>query len=128
MEASGAGPGTTCSAMSMAPPPQDRGTSSEEFTEETWVTVPGAFTLALEGLRPNPATAPLSVAFTLASEAAATLELRDVAGRRIWSESVGALGAGRHVRALPVSPAPGVYWLRLAQGGHVMQGKAIVMR
>ena len=38
---------------------------AERRTTETWVEVPVALALALEGAQPNPAVGPLTVAFTL---------------------------------------------------------------
>src|SRR5437867_5806894 len=72
----------------------DAGT--EAFTAETWVEVPAALRLALEGLSPNPATGALNVSFTLPNAAPAMLELLDVSGRRIAAREVGSLGAGFH--------------------------------
>ena len=75
--------------------------------------------LALEGPHPNPAHGGrLLVNFTLPSDAAAALELFDLAGRRVAACDVGPLGAGRHAQEL--SPdrklAAGVYLVRLTQG------------
>ena len=69
---------------------------------------------------PNPATGgTLSVQFTLPDARAATLELFDLAGRRILARDVGLLGAGAHSVTLGAGRrlAPGVYLVRLAQGG-----------
>jgi hypothetical protein len=89
---------------------------------------PGIF--ALEGARPNPARSDrLRVGFSLPGAAPATLELFDAAGRRIARRAVGALGAGRHVvelaegRRLP----PGVFVVRLAQGGSVSAARVAVL-
>jgi Abnormal spindle-like microcephaly-assoc'd, ASPM-SPD-2-Hydin/Viral BACON domain len=103
--------------------------------EETWTTevdlaVPDQLVFALEGARPNPASIELKVAFTLPDGAAATLELLDLAGRRLRSEDVGGLGAGRHVmsfggtRSLP----GGVYLIRLTRGGHAFVSKVAIVR
>ena len=82
----------------------------------------GTVAFALDGARPNPSTgARLSVSFALpSSNSAATLELIDLAGRRVRSVDVGALGSGRHVVDVLASGrlAPGLYFLRLRQGGH----------
>ena len=70
------------------------------------------------------------MAFSLASGAPATLELFDIAGRRVLSRAVGALGAGDHVvglggdRHLPA----GVYLLRLSQGTRSVSRRALVTR
>jgi hypothetical protein len=79
--------------------------------------IPVAF--ALEGVRPNPASGNgLNVAFALPTGAAARLELLDVGGRRVVSREVGSLGVGRHTVNLAAghTVAPGLYWVRLAQG------------
>jgi hypothetical protein len=81
----------------------------------------GTVAFALDGPRPNPSTgARLSVSFALPSNSTATLDLIDLAGRRVRSVDVGALGSGRHVVDVLASGrlAPGLYFLRLRQGGH----------
>jgi len=75
--------------------------------------------LALEGVRPNPASGSgLHVAFALPTPAPARLELLDVGGRRVLTREVHSMGAGRHRVNLAEgrSVAPGVYWVRLTQG------------
>jgi hypothetical protein len=77
--------------------------------------------LALEGVRPNPASGRgLHVAFALPSGAAARLDLLDVSGRREVSREVGSLGVGRHTVNLAEGRrvAPGLYWVRLTQGAN----------
>ena len=74
---------------------------------------------ALEGVRPNPARGGTMVVwFALPSASPATLELLDLAGRRVVERAVGTLGPGRH--AVDLAPARGVsagmYFLRLTQG------------
>jgi hypothetical protein len=103
---------------------------SERHTAETWVDVPRALALALEGLRPNPAVDDLTVSFTLPSDAPATLALVDVSGHRILEREVGSLGAGRHLLRLDEAPqlAPGMYWLRLTQAGRVLIARGVVVR
>ncbi len=98
------------------------------YTAESWVEVPGELQLTLEGLRPNPAVGPLNVVFTLPREAPGTLELHDLAGRRLHSTDVGSLSPGRHVLALPARVAPGLYWLRLTHGGQSRVVRAVVAR
>jgi hypothetical protein len=102
----------------------------EHRSAETWVDVPRTLALALDGLRPNPAVGPLTVSFTLPSAAPATLALVDVSGRRILEREVGSLGAGRHLLRLDEAPhlAPGMYWLRLTQGGHALITRVVVVR
>ena len=103
---------------------------TEQFTAETWIDVPSADVFALEGLRPNPAVGALDVSFSLPREGAATMELLDLAGRRVLDHEVGQLGRGRHVFRLDSGAhmAPGVYWLRLRQGAEQALTRAVVMR
>jgi hypothetical protein len=94
-----------------------------------WVTVP-APTLALAGARPNPATRELAIAFTLPDASPARLELVDLAGRRIATREVGALGAGEHVvdPSDGHPPAAGVYFVRLVRGGRVLTSRVAIVR
>jgi hypothetical protein len=77
-----------------------------------------SFELALEGARPNPSRGGrMLVHFVLPAEAPATLELFDLAGRRVARRDVGSLGAGRH--AVEIAPgrrlAAGIYLVQLTQ-------------
>lgn len=103
---------------------------SEQVTVETWIDVPSADVFALEGLRPNPAVGAINVSFSLAREGPATMELLDLAGRRVIDREVGQFGRGRHVFRLDLGArmAPGVYWLRLRQGVEQALTRAVVMR
>jgi hypothetical protein len=64
----------------------------------------------------------------LTSDAPATLELMDVTGRRAFERAVGSLGAGEHridlasARSVP----PGLYFLRLTQGGRTAMSRVAV--
>jgi len=85
---------------------------------------------AILGIHPNPMATGGTVRFALPGSAPAALELFDIAGRRVWSREVGALGPGEH--DLPLSggsrlPA-GVYVVRLAQGGRIATARAISLR
>lgn len=88
----------------------------------------GAFGLTLEGAQPNPARALGRVVFSLASDRPATLELLDVAGRRVAYEDVGALGPGTHAVDLARGRTlrAGIYLVRLMQAGVVATAKAVV--
>ncbi len=99
------------------------------FVGETWVDIPAGVELALHGLLPNPAVRDLRVAFSLADAQPATLELLDLAGRRLRSRAVGTLGAGRHSISLGSSgslPA-GVYLVRLQCGERSLIVKGVVL-
>ncbi|HEV2105043.1 MAG TPA: hypothetical protein VGU27_04875, partial [Candidatus Eisenbacteria bacterium] len=85
----------------------------------------------LRGAWPNPGRGRLAVAFALAGGGPATLELLDLAGRRVLVRDVGGLGPGLHVldlsREAAALPA-GVYTTRLAQAGRVRTGKVTLVR
>lgn len=102
----------------------------ERVTAEIWVAVPGAFRTTLEGFRPNPAAGPPVLAFTLADGSPATLEVHDVAGRRVLTREVGSLGAGRHELRVEESAAlaAGIYLVRLRAGGEVRQARGVIVR
>ncbi len=91
------------------------------------LTVPG-LTLALGGASPNPATVGrLALWFSLPDGARATLELFDVGGRRVLQRSVGELGAGAHVLALPSAAlSPGVYMARLSHGTERRSARVVI--
>ncbi len=80
------------------------------------------------GLTTSPRGA--GVLLSLPDTEPATLELFDVAGRRLWSREVGSLGAGEHSvgvgdgARLPV----GVYLARLVRGGRSATARIVVLR
>jgi hypothetical protein len=86
--------------------------------------------LAVHGGVPNPAVDRMRIAFSLPGDGAARLEVVDVAGRRVWSQDVGTMGAGRHVADLGATrgAAPGLYFIRLRQGGHTATGRVMLLR
>lgn len=68
------------------------------------------------------------VTLALPSSSPASLELFDLAGRRIWSRDVGPLGAGTHsVRVAHGVPA-GVYLARLMQGERRATARLVIVR
>jgi len=85
---------------------------------------------ALSGAFPNPSAGKLRVAFTLPDGQPAMLEAFDVTGRRIVSEEVGSLGAGRHVVELTSEKpiAAGMYMLRLTWNGRSLAMKVALTR
>jgi hypothetical protein len=92
---------------------------------------PGQLALAIRGVTPNPAVdARFRVEFSLRDGSPASLELMDVAGRALASRQVGTMGPGRH--SLDLSDgralAPGIYFLRLTQGGSEVRSRAAVLR
>ncbi len=95
---------------------------------EVWIQVPGTLGFALRGPLVNPAPDDdLRVAFALETDAPGTLELIDIAGRRVESRPLAGLGAGEHV--VRMAPrAPGVYLLRLTQGERSARARVVVTR
>jgi len=100
-----------------------------DVTTDAPMPVAGA-DLAITRVRPNPASSPLHVEFSLASDAPATLEVVDVAGRRWLHDELGALARGQHEATVSLRglPGPGVYWLHLAQAGHGVVTQVVVIR
>ncbi len=91
----------------------------------------GAPKLALLGAWPNPARHDLAVSFTLPVGAnGGTLELIDLAGRRVASVELAGLSAGPHRVALleRQSVTPGVYLVRLTHGDEVHRMKVAVLK
>jgi hypothetical protein len=87
--------------------------------------------LALLGAQPNPARQDLTVSYSLAvSGARGTLELLDLAGRRVAWRDLSGESAGRHQAQLVErrSLQPGVYMLRLTHAGEVRGMKVAVIR
>jgi hypothetical protein len=79
-------------------------------------------------IRPNPSRGDPTIALALSGTAPATLELVDISGRRVWSREV-APGAGRReVRIAGAGLAPGVYWVRLKQGGLTAESRVAFVR
>src|SRR5207247_10493008 len=83
--------------------------------------------LTLTGALPNPARGEIRAWFTLPSAEPASLELYDLAGRWVARRDVGALGPGRHMVALAPGRRPGLYFLRLAQGGRVLSPRVVLI-
>jgi len=102
----------------------------EQFTAETWVEVPAALELALNGFRPNPAVGVPTIAFTLPRSAPGRLELFDLAGRRVAERDLGSLPAGRHnVRFdLDGDLAPGAYTMRITHAGQAIRARGVIVR
>jgi hypothetical protein len=102
---------------------------AEVMAGETWVVVPLGAEFALHGARPNPASGPMTIAFSLADDSAAQLDIVDLVGRRMLSREVGSLGAGYHVLQLDRSSLPiGMYAIRLTQHGRTLHSKVSVIR
>jgi hypothetical protein len=84
----------------------------------------------LRGQHSNPGASGGPVSFTLPDATPTTLELYDVAGRRVWSRDVGSLGAGEH--AVPLADGAslprGVYLARLVRGREVATIRMAIVR
>ena len=76
--------------------------------------------LSLGNVEPNPSRGRAAITFSLPHAGDATLEILDVAGRRMGQQRLSGLSAGPHIVAVGASSAalaPGVYLLRLEQSG-----------
>lgn len=93
-----------------------------------WLDVPAIPALALLGARPNPARAAPVLRFALPDGRAARLEVFDLLGRQVRAYDVGGFGAGEHVLALDAGRplAPGVYLVRLTQGGEARRTRFVI--
>lgn len=78
---------------------------------------------------PNPAVGSATVAFGLARGGPASVEVLDLAGRRVWSRDLGELGAGTH--SITVAEGNrlrgGVYFVRLRQGARAATARFVVV-
>lgn len=100
----------------------------ETFAGQVWVDVPTNLRLALEGFQPNPAVKDLMVSFTLPADAAATLELIDVSGRRLLARDLRGLPPGRHTLRLDEArPPAGIYFIRLTQKDQSVTARAAII-
>jgi hypothetical protein len=88
-----------------------------------------ASALALAPPRPHPARGgPLALGFTLPRAGDATLELFDVAGRRLDARAWSALPAGPHAARLgDASLRPGLHLVRLRHGGETRVMRVVVL-
>lgn len=83
--------------------------------------------LVIRSISPNPGRGALRVSFVLPREGAAEIEMFDLLGRRIGIRELPAAGAGEHVVTLSSGPAaPGIYLVRLTQGGVTASARAVV--
>ena len=106
------------------------GDGSAPFSGEVWMVGPALAPLALAGAVQNPCTDALVVAFTLGDAGPASLELLDLAGRRLeWAFlPVAAAGEQRLQLAPRGRHAPGVYFVRLRQGADERFARVAIVR
>jgi hypothetical protein len=92
------------------------------------VSIPGNQPLRLTP-RVN-AQGEVTLVIELPTSQQATLDLFDVAGRRLGSVDLGGLGVGRHTVLVPrtLLPSRGVYFARLQQAGAQADAKVFVSR
>ena len=106
------------------------GAMGDVYSAETWVDVP-LWALAIAPSGPNPSRgADLRVRFVLPTSERASLDVVDIAGRRVRQAEVGSLGRGAHVLSLGAdSPLrPGLYWLRLRQGARSATARTVIIQ
>ncbi len=121
-------PGTYTYVMSCSP-----GISGTIDVSSAQASVPGAasLVLTLDAVRPNPASGPAQISFSLPATGAATIELYDVAGRLLRQWSWASLPAGRHeiqwdgTTADGRQAAPGVLLYRLRAGGQTVERRLV---
>jgi sugar lactone lactonase YvrE len=92
--------------------------------------VPVGATFALYGAAPNPARGTLRLSFALPDARPATIALYDLAGRRVWSKDVSALGPGKHlIEARESATLPtGVYLVRISRPGEQLEKRVVLFR
>lgn len=99
-----------------------------EPSAETWVDVPTGLALAVAGLRPHPARGDVALAFSLPASGGARIEFLDLAGRRVLARDLPSLGPGNHlVNLRDLRLRPGMYVLRLSQGGRTAFGRGVFL-
>jgi hypothetical protein len=90
---------------------------------------PGAGRLSLDRVFPNPVRDDLKLTFVLPAAGEATVELVDLAGRRVLARSLGELAAGPHDVALDGAGrarSPGVYFLRLTHANATVTKRVVL--
>jgi hypothetical protein len=114
-----------------ANPGNDRLADSVYVAPFTAVAEPGpaAAGLAIERIRPNPASRFAEVGFSLPRSGAASLVVYDAAGRAVVQLAGGRQTAGRHSARLDAAGlSAGVYWLKLESGSGSRTAKLAVQR
>lgn len=101
----------------------------EVSTREHWVVVPVP-RFALFGFCPNPASGAAAVAFSLSSGQPVAIEVFDLLGRRVISQTAHGFGPGEHTLELEghATLEPGVYLLRMSQTGRTAVARGLIIR
>lgn len=95
---------------------------------EVWVDVPSAWTLELRPAA-TPTSGLIAIVFTLGTSEPATIELFDLAGRRLAVRQVSGMVPGPHELAFEDVTGPaGVYLARLTQGDAARVARIVRMR
>jgi hypothetical protein len=76
----------------------------------------------------NPATMSVSIALALGEAGEVSLDLLDLAGRRVYSQRWSALAAGSNVLAFTPGVRAGLYWARVRQGSREAKAKVVLLR
>lgn len=110
-------------------PPASEGVASARGRTEVAGGARPAIELAVDAIEPRLSAGAGIVRFSLANGSPASLEMLDVAGRRMWSCEVGPLGAGEHrIRLGGAAWVPsGVYFVRLTQGNRVASARVAII-
>ena len=99
-------------------------------SSEVWIDVPAGPSFSLAGFSPNPATREARVSFSLAGRGPATIDVVDVNGRRVASRRIDAPTAG--AQSIAIAPegglSPGLYFVKLTQGGRTRVARGTVMQ
>jgi hypothetical protein len=92
-----------------------------------WVTVEAPISgLAVESIQPNPATTAWSVGFLSPEAADSRVEVVDLSGRVVRALALGPIAIGSQTVSVTAQGLPpGVYWIRVRQGGHAALAKAV---
>jgi hypothetical protein len=102
--------------------------AAETLSPEVTVVVPG-LGLAIERVAPDPIAGAAEVRLALAGGERATLDLLDVNGRLVRRAGLDRPRPGSRSLVFEArGVSPGVYWLRLEQGGRTVTRRVVVLR
>ena len=104
---------------------------NEFFGAEVTLTVPSIPRLVIAGVGPNPAHAEIELRVILPSQRPARVDFMDVAGATKWSTVYAGAKAGEQLIRLRLQdslPGPGVYFVKVSQGGQSAVRKIAVLR